>query len=263
MWRTVFVGIAFCAFFAGCNEAALMKMLVQPDAESRALSYVNLLRQGKLDQIEHDLDPTVTDSNVRATLAGMAALFPPGDPESVKVVGAHISNGPAPSRRDISFEYQFPNRWLLVTVVVQKKAEGYTLAGLNVLPLADSLENLHRFTFAGKGATHILILSLAVCFFALSVYVFVLCAQTKNVRAKWLWLLFILVGMGRFAINWTTGEFTFNLFSFQIPSCSASRPLYGPWTVAAYLPIGAMAFLNHRWKMKVAGELIPTSGAQQ
>jgi hypothetical protein len=34
-----------------------------------------------------------------------------------------------------------------------------------------------------------------------------------------------------------------------------SRPFYGPWTVAGYLPLGAIVFLYRRWKMKIAGEL--------
>lgn len=41
-------------------------------------------------------------------------------------------------------------------------------------------------------------------------------------------------------------------------------PLFGPWTLASYFPVGAILFLNHRWKMKVKGELIepPIHGQQ-
>jgi len=35
------------------------------------------------------------------------------------------------------------------------------------------------------------------------------------------------------------------------------HPLYGPWTVAAYFPLGAIVFLHRRWKMKIDGESIP------
>jgi hypothetical protein len=31
--------------------------------------------------------------------------------------------------------------------------------------------------------------------------------------------------------------------------------LYGPWTVAAYFPLGAIAFLHRRWKMEKSLEL--------
>jgi hypothetical protein len=36
-----------------------------------------------------------------------------------------------------------------------------------------------------------------------------------------------------------------------------THPLYGPWTVAAYMPLGAIVFLHRRWKMKITGESIP------
>jgi hypothetical protein len=50
------VAIAFCAFLVGCDQATLMKKFIPPEEESIAKGYVELLQQGKFDQIEHDLD---------------------------------------------------------------------------------------------------------------------------------------------------------------------------------------------------------------
>ena len=85
------VGIAFCLLLGGCNEAALMKRWTPPEAEAVAREYVDLLRQGKFDQIEHDLDPSLVDSSVQDTLATMAAYFPDENPTSVKVVGVNVN----------------------------------------------------------------------------------------------------------------------------------------------------------------------------
>src|SRR5439155_9564585 len=115
------LGIAACAFLFGCDEATLMKKWTPPEAESIARNYVELLRQGKFDQIERDLDSSVTDSNVRDKLAKMAAIFPTENPLSVKVVGAHVFHGQEYSTTDISLEYQFPNKWLLVSVLTRRK----------------------------------------------------------------------------------------------------------------------------------------------
>lgn len=87
------VGIAFCAFLGGCDQASLMKKWTPPEAEAIARGYVDLLRQGKVDQIERDLDSSVADSNVRDTFTKMAAIFPTENPESVNVVGVHIVHG--------------------------------------------------------------------------------------------------------------------------------------------------------------------------
>jgi hypothetical protein len=76
-------------------------------------------------------------------------------------------------------------------------------------------------------------------------------------KPKWLWSFAVLVGVGYFGVNWRTGQWTYQLFAIQIPVFSTIRPFYGPWTVAAYFPLGAIAFLHRRWKMKITGESIP------
>jgi hypothetical protein len=250
------VGIAFCAFLVGCDQATLMKKWTPPEAESLARGYVELLRRGKFDEIEHDLDPSVADSNVRDTFAKMAALFPAENPESVKVVGANVFRGQEYSTTNITLEYQFPNKWLLVNIGTHRKGDVSTVVDFHVRPMPDSLENLNKFTMAGKSAAQYLVLPLAVCALLFSLYVLVLCVRTKKGKSKWLWMLFILVGVGRLAVNWTTGEFTFTPLALEIPCVTAGHPFYGPWILAIYLPLGAILFLIDRRKMKITGELI-------
>ena len=251
--------IALCAFLVGCDQATLMKKFTPQEDESVARKYVDLLRQGKFDQIEHDLDPSLVDSKVRDTFSKMAAFFPADTPESVKVVGAHISHAQESSGANITFEYQFPNKWLLVNVATQRKGGISTVVGFNVTPIPDSLENLNKFTLAGKSALQYLTLICAVGSLLFTFYVFVLCIRSKDMKPKWLWLIIVLVGVGKFAVNWGTGQWTYQLIAIQIPCFSMVRPFYGPWTVAAYVPLGAIAFLHRRWKMKITGESIPPS----
>ena len=77
-----FIAIAFCVLLVGCDQAALMKKFTPPEEESIAKGYVQLLQQRKFDQIERDLDSSVTGPNIRDTLTQMAALFPVENPES-------------------------------------------------------------------------------------------------------------------------------------------------------------------------------------
>ncbi len=251
--------IAFCAFLVGCDEAALMKRWTPPEAESIARRYVDLLRQGKFDQIQRDLDPTVDDPDVRGTFAQMAAIFPAGTPESVKVVGANVFQGQGYSKTNLTLEYQFPGKWLLVNVATQKKGDVSTVISFHVTPTADSLENLNRFTFVGKGAVQYFTLTCAVGSLLFTLYVFMLSIRSKELKPKWLWMIIVLVGAGKFAVNWATGQWTYQLLAIQIPCFSMTHPLYGPWTVAAYLPLGAILFMHRRWKMKITGESIPPS----
>jgi hypothetical protein len=255
------LGIVFCLFLVGLPfgrtaSRNLTAKWVPPEDESNAKNYVDLLRQRQFDQIERDLDPSVADSDTRDALAKMAAVFPFENPESIKVVGLDLARGKEPSTESITLEYHFPSKWLLVEVVTRRQVNVSTLVGFHVDLISASLENLNRFTFVGKSAVQYVVLICAVCSVLFSLYVFVLCMQTKLGKTKWLWVLFTLVGVGKFAVNWTTGDFTFSAFFLQIPCARAPSSPYGPWTIIATIPIGALLFLDHRWSQRVKGELI-------
>jgi hypothetical protein len=79
------------AYLVGCNRDSLIKKFTPPEDESNARNYVDLLRQGKFDQVEPYLDPSIADANVGDTLAKIAAFFPAENPESIKVVGVNVS----------------------------------------------------------------------------------------------------------------------------------------------------------------------------
>src|ERR1700690_303769 len=86
------VCVAFCVFLIGCDEAALVKRYAPLQDEPIARNYLDLLMQGKVDQIEHDMDPSVVDLNIRETLVKLADMLPAEAPKSVKVVGARASH---------------------------------------------------------------------------------------------------------------------------------------------------------------------------
>jgi hypothetical protein len=134
----------------------------------------------------------------------------------------------------------------LTNVAVEEKNGAKTIVGFNVNPITQSLETQNRFTLVGKDAVHYTVLLAAVAAALLTLYSLVVCARSKPLRRKWLWVLFILFGFGKAAVNWTTGEWGIAPLSVQMFSASAVAPLYGPWTIAASLPLGALMFLFYR-----------------
>lgn len=242
------IAVACCVVLAGCSQAALMKHFTPPEDEAIARQYFDQLRQRKFDQIEHDLDPSLVDSSITSTLAQMAAMLPAESPKSAKVVGAHVFHGPEFSRTNITLEYEFPSKWLLVDITTQKKADAFTIVGFHVTPISDSLENLNKFALIGKGGRQYFVLILAILATLFSLYALVSCLRTKNVKRRWLWAIFILAGVGKLAVNWTTGAWGFQSLSIQIPCGNAFAQLYGPWTVAVSFPLGALVFLVRREK---------------
>ena len=251
------VSVAFCVFLAGCDDSVFMKKLVPPEDEAVARNYVEMLRRGEIDQIQRQLDPSVAQAGDREKLVQLSGMFPAEGPQSSKVVGVHFYHNKEYSTSEISLEYELRDRWLLARIVTKQEGENSTLLGINITQTADSLENLNRFSLLGKSAVQYLFLVAAISSVGFTFYVFVLCARTELGRKKWLWLLIVLVGVGKLSVNWVTGECAFTPIAIYLPCAQATRPFYGPWTIAVSFPVGALLFLSHRWKMKVRGGLIP------
>jgi hypothetical protein len=252
------LAIVFCFLLIGCeDQAAFMKRVTPPEDESIVENYVDLLRQGKYDQILRNLDPGVRDPDDRKRFDEMASYFPNGTPESIKVVGFRMPSGQQYPTTDVTLEYQFPKRWLAVELITRENVNSSTILSFQVFPLADSLENLNRFTLVGKSVVQYWILILALCSLVFSFYALMLCIGAKDVKRKWLWMLFILVGVEKLAVDWNTGKLIFGILAVYIPSAIASHPPYGPWTIGACFPLGAVLFWKRQRKMRIARESIP------
>lgn len=244
-------GLALLILLLGCDQATMLKKFTPPADEAAARHYVDLLRQRKFEEIEKNVASMVNEPDIPGTLESMANLFPQGEALSSKVVGSHWFRQDDLYRSNITLEYQFPDRWLLVAVEIETRDGVGALRYLHVQQMPQSLEEANRFTLVDKGPTHYMVLLLAVMVGVLSLYTFVLCLRTK-IRRKWLWALLTLVGVGRFGIDWTTGHTLVSLFFVTLPSAGVAGSLYGPWVVYFTLPAGSLLFLALRTKLMVA-----------
>jgi hypothetical protein len=144
--RAGFISIGILAFIIifGCNQMmilsgsnqnrqrAMIKAFTPPEDETIATNYIALLRQNRFEPIEKDIDPSLKDALTREMLAKMAKIIPTEDPVSVKVVGADQVRNADLYRINLSFEYQFPSKWILINVATQKKAGILPSSGLKL-----------------------------------------------------------------------------------------------------------------------------------
>ncbi len=230
----------------GCSQQDLLNKFSSPEDQAVAKSYIDRLRAGKYAEIEQALDSDIQTPDSRDTLAKMAALIPSGEPTSMKLVGAQVYHTPGATIVNTTFEFSFGDRWILANVAVRDRHGAKTIVGFNVHPMQQSLESLNRFTLLGKSAIQYAVFVAAIAAVAITIYSVVACAGTKLLRKKWLWMLLILFGFGKIAVNWTTGEWGIAPLTIQLFSATAFAPLYGPWTIAVSLPLGAIAFLLYR-----------------
>jgi len=238
--------IAFFLLLGGCSPQDLIDKMSSPEHVAAARAYVDQLRSRDFGAISRDLDPSIRGAGAAATLQRMAGLFPPGEPRSVKLVGVQSHLNSDNAVRNMTFEYEIGDRWLLANVALKDEGATRTIVGFNVYPRAQSLEVEHRFTLAGKGPMHYAVLAAAIAVVLLTIYALVLCLRTAMARRKWLWLLFIAIGIGQVNLDWTTGEWTVQPAAILLLGAGAFAAPYGPWTISVALPLGALVFLLWR-----------------
>lgn len=239
--------LAFCAALAGCSLDAWIGMVASPEEQARARSQVDHLRARDFDAIEGALRADLRTPELRPALEKMAAMVPAGEPRSVQIIGASRNRNAGVSSLTLSFEYEFASGWMLASVTTETRDGAAVMSAFHVVPSTRSLADEYRFDLAGKSALHYGVLAAAVAAVALTLYALYLCVRTKGLAYKALWMVFILFGFGRLAIEWSSGAWGFNLLHLQLLGASYMAPLGAPPVLSASLPVGAIVFLARRW----------------
>ncbi len=248
MTRRVALAAAVLLLAGGCGREAMLDRFSSPADQAAAQAYIALLRNGDFEPIESATDVSLR-SGLHAQLERMAAMIPEGEPTSVKVVGAQQFSDADGTMVNTTFEYSFGEAWLLINVALRRAGTDTTIVGFNVVPQPRSLEARNRFTLAGKQPLQYAVLGAAVSAVALTLYALVVCLRAPGLRRRWLWVVFVVTGVGRLGVNWTTGQWSVFPFTLQLFSASAFAPLYGAWTIAASVPLGAIVFLLFRRRL--------------
>jgi len=232
---------------AACDQEAAFEKLVPKEEAALAKELIAKLVGKDFVAVEAQLAPNLKTAQLRSQLEEMAARVPPAAARSVRTVGSHTMTTPSHTTYDLTFEYEYPESWLVANVVLERRDGRLVVQGMHFTPNKQSLEALNRFTFQDKGLLHYVVFVLAIIIPATVVYALIMCVKTKIPKRKWLWLLFIAVGLVQFKFNWSTGAWgvqplSFALFGAGFFKAGPVAPLI--FTLA--FPLGALAFLVRR-----------------
>lgn len=246
--HSVFLLIAALLVCAcGDRQAAFDAML--PKEEVKIAEQVLLeTRNGDAAAIKQRMDPEFVDANFEAAMANVFTLIPKGAFIGSKVVGSitNTFNGDV-TTYNLTFEQEFADGRILGSVQLRKKDGVTRLIGMTVQPQAASLEELNRFTLEGKGVLHWVVLVLMVLVPLFIVFTLVLCWRTPMVKRKWLWMLFIALGVSQLTLNWSTGAYGYQLLHVMLLGAGFLKAgPYAPWLFSVGFPLGAVVFLMRR-----------------
>jgi hypothetical protein len=239
--------LCLIAVLVGCDQQAMFERFLPKAEEAMAKQVLAQLAAKDYAALEKQLDASIRTPTIRSDLERLAALLPRETPKSERTVGwqAHTVDGL--TTYSFTFEYQYASTWLLTNVVLQRRNGAATIIGLHANPVSQSLADLNRFTFEGKGLIHYVVFTLVVAVPLFVLYALVLCFRTPMLRRKWLWLLFVALGLGQFSFNWTDGSYGIGLLNFALLGGGFFRAgPYAPIILSVSIPIGAIVFMMKR-----------------
>lgn len=255
--------ILFTAFLvtACTDQRALIQKLAPKEDDELARRFVTLIKDGKYDEAKSMVDRRAAASASAEELNKLHQIVDRGQPLAFELVGVQtefFSAGTA-SKRDtrLTYQVQFPEAWVIAAVDVQTNVVGRYVLNASFQPAPDSLQAMNRFTFQGKSAVHYLFF--AACFLCpLFIIVTLIMCVRSGFRGRWLWIIFIVVALGQFQLNWTTGQCVFHPFSFLLLGGAGYRDgLYGALVVSFGIPVGAIIFLLLRHRLRRRGQPPP------
>jgi hypothetical protein len=237
LWR---VGLA--AAVTGCSP--------HPPAETEraAREYLSLVRTGDLDSAVHQLHRSLQGVATRSKLAKVRELLEPQPiPDSAGLVAFEIYRTRHAQYSNLTFESHRDSAWILANVAAIDSAGNHWVTGIRATPMSASLEALNAFRLSGKSLKHYVVLLLTIASVLFTLAAAVVVWRTAPTR-RWIWAGVALLGIGRFGINWSTGDTFFNPLFIQVFGGGFFRPgLVGPWFVSFGPPAGAIYAL---WRVR-------------
>lgn len=246
--------LTYPILFIGCDFRKLHKkqleIFVPQEADTLARDYIDIILKGDIEKAEELLDPQVVSSKTRPDLQKCIDYLNKAEPISIENVNFTLFKFKDKRRYNLTYQLQLINAWLLANVIVDETSGILKILGFQVKTIPRSLEEINAFTFSGKSIRHYIILLIAIGIPLFIIYAIVLCVRTKMKR-KWLWIIFMLLGFGRYSFNWTSGQMGFTPIAFQLFSAGFFRKgLYAPWIIYISVPIGALLFILKRRKIR-------------
>jgi|GEM_PF-6729659 len=220
-----------------------------PDESKFGRDYLSLLLSGKEAQAVSLLGPDLRGyaGQVKDVVKDLKPL---GTPVAIHLLNftIHKNLGTGTGLKELTYFVDFKKVSIVVLIgldgVVPK---GYVVDEFNYNQVPTSFAMSGGFDFFGKTWAHYLFLLISLGVLVFSLVTLVKCARS-DVKRKWLWIVFIMVGLFKIGITWpggSTTEATFQWDFLYIQLFSASLvkiPIYDPWCLSFSIPLGAILF---------------------
>jgi hypothetical protein len=237
----------------GCNMEATriwMEKVTPPEDDRLARDLIAALVSKDYGFIIANMDEQALGETPEVVLGELYAYIDHNEPQTVELVGCHVFREGTQCRSNLTYQLRFPDSWCTAALVIDSDGGMRQAVGFHLQKLPASLAEINRFTLKDKTLSHFVVLLNAIGVPLFIIYALIQCIRTR-VRRKWLWILFILVGVGALELNWTTGQIRLQLLSVRLLGAGIiRRGLYTPWFLTIAFPLGAFLFLRKRRRLR-------------
>lgn len=258
MTLTKIMLLLLCLFTSIVSRADYSDSILVPKQEMGfAKEYLQAFLDQDFDFILENSDQAITGKLTKQSLLETRNLFPLSQVISAKLIGSNVHMTDDTWQGTFNFEYEFKSEavtelkpeWAVFTIrVVKEDSKLRTLAYRFTRTIASQAE-INGFELVGKSALYYLVLAATVLVFLFILVTLVVCIKTPIPRRKWIWVLFVLGGIGTFSLNWTTGAYTLKLIELRLFGVGfGASSEYSPWMISVSFPLGAIIF----WLMRAS-----------
>jgi hypothetical protein len=236
-----------------CDQKELIRRLTPEADDKLAREFIEHVRAGRVDQSAAMLDPALPKEEAKKGLGQLFGLFKGGEVKRLDVVGVNTFSSTTETTVNLSYEMELTTGWFAGAVaIVRAKSAPPVIRAARFDAIPGPMEQTNALNLSNKGLIHFIFLGLVMFIPLLILFALVMCARTP-MRQKWLWIIFILLGVGSLNLNWTTGEFSIGLLHIRLLGAGfAKMAPAAPWIFSISAPVGAVLFLSLRRMMIIA-----------
>lgn len=240
-------------FFSACTPSRIPDAIIPKTENEFALTYLQHLCSGDTQYCLHQVVYKNIDDSGRAFIITVANFLKDQPVKSSRLINVNqkISIAGTPFHySELEYEYALDFSYAYFYFSLSEDKGHITIDGFHADRTIRPLSETFAFTFQGRGLLHYVFLVFALAFVLFKIVSLVVAIKTRLPR-KALWILFIIISISTFSLNWTSGDLGFRLLNFDLIGAGISRSgLVAPWIISVSLPIGAICFWIKRRNIK-------------
>lgn len=236
---------SFFVIVSGCTFNPFFQDDLPKEDKLFSENYIDILQLNEINKAKYFFSDDLRNSATE-WLDTIVVIVNQEKVKNKKLVYQKIINNNNPYRAILSYELEYSNYCSLIELTIEKINDNYKIAGLYYYPMSGTFEELTTFKITSKPFTHYLMLIISAIVLIIIVYALIVCVR-EPIKNKWLWIIFILIGISKISFVWSSGTFDFQLISFQLLGIGVMKyHPYGSWILSASIPIGAIVIIFKR-----------------